>query len=130
MSENKRYEMLIDEMPAGLDRALLRIISMHQGLDQAIGKPALLADLGRMGFGVNERQVRRTIQELRKAGHLICSSSGEGGYYLAASLDEYATFAEAEYRSKIVDMSKTLAAMDQAAQKEFGASQGIQKSMF
>jgi hypothetical protein len=60
------------------------------------------------------------VAELRKLGHLVCSSSGDGGYYLARDLGEYNEFSQVEYRSKIIDMAETLRAMDQAAGKRFG----------
>ncbi len=131
MSEPRvKYDELIADMPAGLDRSVLRVLSWHVGLAQTISKLQMLADLAAMGFVVEDRQLRRQIQMLRKEGHLICASSGAGGYYLADSLDEYAAFADSEYRSKIVDMSTTLAAMDRAAQAKFGAATGVQRSLF
>jgi hypothetical protein len=131
MSEpHQCYDELIAEMPAGLDRSVLRVLSWHVGIDQAISKLQLMADLAAMGFVVEDRQLRRQIQMLRKDGHLICASSGTGGYYLANNLAEYADFAESEYRSKIVDMATTLAAMDRSAQAKFGATTGVQGSLF
>jgi hypothetical protein len=126
-----KYDDLIEGMPAGLDRAVLRVLRFHVGLDLAIGKPQFLIDLARMGFGVDERQLRRQIQELRQAGHLICATSGVGGYYLANNREEYDAFSESEYRSKIVDMATTLQAMDQAALVKFGPkTTGAQGSLF
>lgn len=113
------YDALIRNMPMGLERALLRALSYHVGKENAIDKPTLLFELKRAGFPVNERQARAEIVELRKHGHLICSSSGEGGYFIAGTLEEYAEFAQVEYRSKITDMSSTLQAMDEGARALF-----------
>lgn len=119
------YDQLLATMPVGLDRAVLRVISMHPGKDAAITKPRFLADLAQIGFKVNERQLRKTIVDLRKDGHLICSSSGDAGYYLADSYAEYQEFSQVEYRSKIIDMSETLHAMDDSAKSRFGNSYQI-----
>jgi hypothetical protein len=113
------YDTLIANMPHGIERAMLRILSFHVGKDHAIDKPTLMSELKNSGFHTNERQARSTIVDLRKHGHLICSSSGEGGYFIAQSQDEYDEFAQVEYRSKIIDMSETLRAMDEGAVKIF-----------
>jgi hypothetical protein len=82
LSENDR---MISEMPPGLDRAILRVLSFHQGREQAIGRGRLVGDLARMGYEVHERVMRACINELRKKGQLICSTGGDGGgYYLPA----------------------------------------------
>lgn len=120
------YEEEVQALDPGLVRAVLSVLRFHAGKANAISKPNLLADLRRLGFtggltyATAERQVRAAIQELRKAGHLVCSSSGDGGYYLAADWAEYEEFAQVEYRSKIIDMSETLRAMDAAAAEKLG----------
>lgn len=116
------YEALIANMPVGLERSILSILRFHVGKENAISKPQLLADLKNMGMHSNERQARAAIVELRKHGHLICSSSGEGGYYVAATIEEYQEFAQVEYRAKIIDMSETLRQMDDGARSMFHAA--------
>jgi len=124
-SPRRYYEKEIIAMPPGLERLVLRILTYHVGKDQAIGKPELLAELAKAGMPAAERQARAAITSLRKQGKLICSSSGEGGYYLAQSIEEYAEFAQVEYRSKIADMADTLRAMDDGARNIFhGAVDG------
>lgn len=109
---------LISSMPEGLDRALLRVLSFHQGRDAAIGRQALVTDLGRMGYHVSERAARAQISQLRKAGHVICSAPGEdGGYYLPTTAQEFEDFVSQEYLAKIRDMQETLAAMRHAARQ-------------
>lgn len=66
---------MISEMPPGLDRAILRVLSFHQGRDKAIGRGRLVGDLARAGFKVNERVMRACINELREAG-TICRRIG------------------------------------------------------
>jgi hypothetical protein len=131
INPRKFYEVLLSQMPdASLERAMLRILSFHIGKNHAISKPQLLRDLGRSGFHVSERQARGEIVELRKHGHLICSSSGDGGYYIAETNEEYEEFAQVEYRAKIIDMSETLRAMDDGAGKFFQVHEMKQASLF
>lgn len=119
---SRTYEQELASMPPGLDRAVLRVLNFHRGRERAIGRFPLLAEVKRMGFSeTTERQLRLTIHELRRAGHLICSAPGEkGGYYLAATKEEFEAFIEAEYRAKIRDMSETVSAMSKAAADQFG----------
>jgi hypothetical protein len=123
---NKTYDEEIRQMEPGVVRAVLRVLSFHIGKEQTIRRDELAAQVRNMGFGsllaftTLDRQVRLAIAELRKDGHLVCSSSGDGGYYLARERAEYDEFAQVEYRSKIIDMNQTLQAMDQAAARRFG----------
>lgn len=120
------FDEEIGAMQPGLDRAILRVLGYHAGKDQAIDKDELIRQLNLLGYGNKlryatfERQIRLTIVALRKNKHLICSSSGEGGYFIARDRAEYDEFAQVEYRSKIIDMSETLRAMDEGAQHAFG----------
>ena len=41
---------LIDELPAGIDRAILRILSFHTGRGDAISRGKLVGDLSSMGL--------------------------------------------------------------------------------
>jgi hypothetical protein len=134
---NRLYDEEIRQMEPGVVRAVLRVLSFHIGKENTIKRLDLAEDLRRMGFGSNlvpltfDRHMRAAIAELRKDGHLICSSSGDGGYYLARDRAEYNDFAQVEYRSKITDMADTLRAMDQAAARRFGADMPAeQESLF
>ena len=121
MSERRaRYEAELKSMPPGLDRAVLRVVSGYQAA-APISRGELVINVTRLGFPASERQVRETIKQLRRQGHLICSTPGnDGGYYLARSLAEYRDFRDAEFAAKIHDMSETLRAMDSAARDQFG----------
>lgn len=125
---------IIDQMEAGLDRAVLRCLEKRVGEAKAVQKPELLFDLNRMGFGSRlsretfERQVRRAIVELRNQGQLICSNSGGGGYYLAADLAEFDEFIEREYRGRIRDLQATVDVMTRAATDRWG--NGVQMGLF
>lgn len=116
------YDELIRDMPAGLDRQILRILQLHRGRDNAIGRDQLVAGVRISGFRrIDERQVREMIKQLRRAGHLIGSAAGGGGgYYLIASQAEFEEFAQQEYKAKISDMAETLRAMQLTAENLWG----------
>ena len=120
------YHKLTANLPPGLGRAILRILSMHTGEDQAIGRDALVEELASVGYRVHERAVRENIRELRRNGHLICSMPGEGGgYYMPCSLSEYRNFRQKEFLSKITDMSTTMSLMDKTAKVAFGDAEQV-----
>jgi hypothetical protein len=131
-------DAMIDELPAGLDRAILRILSFHKGQENGISAKSLLEDLARLGFdyiscdrngnkNYNDRPVRAQIVMMRRNGCLIGAKPGKG-YYLITSRQEYEDFKQAEYAAKIKDMSETMRAMDKTAEAEFGS--GYQPVLF
>ena len=123
MTTRQRFDLdrFIDNLPEGLDRALLRILSFHQGRDAAIGRRDLVDDLATVGYKVSERAARAQISQLRKAGHVIGSAPGEdGGYYLCRTVDEFEDFVRQEYLAKISDMQESLAAMRKGAARLWG----------
>jgi hypothetical protein len=114
-------EAMLEQMPHGLDRAVLRVISYHAGRPRAISRGELLIAVRRLGFDVDERVLRAQINNLRKDGHLILSTGGVGGgYWLAANRDEYEEFKNREYLARIKDLGEQVAAMDRGAQERFG----------
>jgi DNA-binding transcriptional regulator PaaX len=118
---NTIYEQKVREMPVGLNRAALQVLSFHIGRARTIGRADLVEALRGCGFDVQERLVRRAIHDLRRAGHLVCSAPGEsGGYYLAATLDEFREFCDRELHPKAIDMLETESKMKEAARQQFG----------
>jgi hypothetical protein len=122
---NKRRKHVITVDPK-LVEEVLDVVSTHVGPEKAISR-ACLVSLPRlakyrtgMTRGTFDRKIRAAIRILRNQEHLICSSSGDGGYYMARNWAEYDAFAAHEYRSKIGDMRMTLTAMDRGAKKKFG----------
>lgn len=120
MKARDYYESLLASMPVGAERAVLRVLSFRIGLANAIQKADLIAECAKAGAVFkDERQVRKVIVDLHKRGIPVCSSSGESGYYLAATLDEYREFVGREYLKKISDMRETVTAMNDSIRAMF-----------
>jgi hypothetical protein len=114
------YEHLLTTMPMGAERSVLRVLSSHIGLANAVQKPELIDACEMLGTRFSdERQLRATIVKLRKSGIPACASSGESGYFLAESLAEYQEFRGREYIKKIIDMRETVGAMDGSIKQMF-----------
>jgi hypothetical protein len=120
MNPKSYYEHQVATLPAGAERAVYRVLSYHVGLEQAIQKPDLQVACMALGTKFSdERQLRLTIVKLRKAGVPVCSSSGDSGYFLAGSMEEYREFRNREYAKKITDMRETMGAMDKSVREMF-----------
>lgn len=118
---------MIDNLPAGLERAIRRVLEFHTGREQAISRSQLITDLARMGFNYidkDDRPIRGCINQIRKSGTLgswICSTGGVGGgYWLAKNQDEMEEFIEHEEESRLGDFAKQVRAMRAAAKKHWG----------
>lgn len=115
------YDHLIDEMPHGLDRAVLRIVSQYHGRANPIKRIAIIDELHLLNLDPHERQVRKSVENLRRRGFLICSASTQdGGYYMATGLTEFQEFAQREYWAFIHRMRETVQGMEEEATKQFG----------
>ena len=129
-----RIADIISQMDMGLDRAVLRCLEKREGAILSIQKDEMIGMLHQIGYGNKlkystfERQVRQCVTDLRKRGYLICSSSGDTGYYLAANRAEYDEFVTREYEGRIKDMQETVAAMDNEAKVRWGT--GLQMGLF
>jgi hypothetical protein len=129
MMATSQFEKMISSLPFGLDRALLRVLSFHNGRDNAIGRGEVVNALKSHGFDVHERQARQAIHNLRREGHLICSAPGEnGGYYMATSHREVNEFIQREIHPKAMDLLETEKKIREAAKRKFG--EGYQESLF
>jgi hypothetical protein len=114
----------IASLQPGLDRAVLRALQHQVGRDLAISRVELVTKVRRLGFDVHERGVRAMINELRKDGHLICSTGGKGGgYWLAKDWRELREFLDSEVHPRAMDLLQTEKAMKQAAQMRWGREQ-------
>ena len=114
-------KILIDNLPASLDRAMLRVLDFRIGRNNAISRVKLLLELGRSGFVVDEREARICINQLRKKGVQICSTGGKrGGYWMAADQEELEEWIQNESEARLKDFGEQIRAMRAAADKRWG----------
>jgi hypothetical protein len=118
---------LIENLPAGLERAIRRVLDFHVGRENAISRSQLISDLARMGFNYldkDDRPMRACINQIRKSGtpgSWICSTGGlGGGYWLAKNQEEMEEFINHEEESRLGDFAKQMRAMRSAAEKRWG----------
>ena len=134
MAFNKGVDMgaMIAELPVGLDRAVLRVLSMHKGRENAISRGQLVLDVGSMGFHMHERAIRACINLLRKDGHPICSTGGEdGGYWWAVNWDELNDYLQREVDARATDLLEQSRALRATGERLWGRySSAKQVSMF
>ena len=108
------------DLPPGLDRALMLILSRHIWRLNSISRLQLCTAL--QDFHLTDRQLRQQVKALRRQGNLIGSVSGaNGGFYLIISLDEFNEFIQSEYLLKVQDMTETARLMARTAQRQWGA---------
>lgn len=114
-------EKLISELPPGLDRAMLRILSYRQGREAAINRNDLLDGLANLGFAVHERAARACINKLRKEGHLICSTGGhKSGYWIAKDWAELNEYINRELHARAMDLLEQEKALKDQAERQWG----------
>jgi len=83
-----RYEEILLEMAGSDERAVYAVLVSHVGADNRISREQLgRTVLGKYNTTI-DRTVRKHISNMRMNGHLICSDSGSGGYYLPSSRKE------------------------------------------
>src|SRR4030042_6553315 len=83
---NRGFDLgkIISEMPAGLERVILRNLNFHKGRENAISRIQLLKELKAVGFTIDDRKMRACIKKMRKSekpGTWICSTGGGNGGY-------------------------------------------------
>jgi hypothetical protein len=126
---NRGFDLdeLIDNLPAGLERAIRRVLEYHKGRKNAISRFQLISDLASVGFDYidkDDRPIRVCINKIRKSGtpkSWICSTGGlGGGYWLAKNQEEMEEFIENEEESRLGDFAKQVRAMRSAAEKHWG----------
>ena len=67
-----------------------------------------------------DRKIRETINHLRKAGAIICSTGGrKGGYWVPTSREEGMEFVNRELRSRAMDELQTAKAQTDAINRKF-----------
>jgi len=119
-----RYDEIRAAMPAGLEKTVLHILSGHKGSDNRIAR----IDLVRQSLNIysdddvseiDDRKVREAIANLRHEGHLVCSDSGAGGYYIAGSYNDVVRMT-AELESRAADMLQQSRMLKRKAMEWFG----------
>lgn len=112
--DEERYQVLRE--------CVLYLLNFHQGRKQAISRSELLHQLADHGFaGVEEREVRIIIHDLKQSGELIGSTGGiGGGYYIATGWDELEDYWEHEIDSRALDLLQQKKAQRHQAVIQFG----------
>lgn len=115
-------DRLLDSLPMGVERAILRILSFHKGRSKAISRDDLLYQLRSYnGIQIDDRQMRAVIAELKKSGELICSAGGvNGGYWIAADWSELKEYHSTELHTRAMEMLEQESAQRAAAEKLWG----------
>ena len=115
------------DLPPGIDRAVLRILSERVGQYKAIARPELVGYVQGYGFLKDcsyeeaERIVRHCINQLRKQGVPICSIGGKrGGYYYSDGWDDLMGYIHRELDSRISDLMEQRRALKDQAEKTWG----------
>ena len=132
MLMNKKMMISIqNELPPGLEKAVLSILARCAGQKLAVGRGRLV-ELARLSPGLgqaSDRQVRKAIENLREQGVLICNLLDGEGYFMADTLEEYQAF-RAQYGSYAFTMLEKIKAMDRAADERWGEERTLQRRMF
>ena len=104
-----------------LHNAILTVLDGHRGRENRIGRDVLLRfiRLRPICGWPTDREMRAAIQELREQGHLICSNSGAGGYWLADNLNEAQEMYD-DYHGRAMSCLVTAKKIIESAQMEFG----------
>lgn len=123
MSARFDLQAMINNLPAGLDRTLLRTLSFRVGKNNAIKRSELIAVLLRFGFDFrkDDRTMRLCLNQLRKQGVPICSAGGkDGGYWIASNWSELMDYLKEEVHSRAMDLLEQEQAMKSMARKMWG----------
>lgn len=116
------YDYKSAQTAENLHNLVLCVLSNHVGANNPIRARDLAQAVGQ-GFGgkYSDRCVRIAIAQLRRAGHLILSSTGsKPGYFLAANEEEWREFRHSNLRARALDILETDRAMAVAARSYFG----------
>jgi hypothetical protein len=138
MTTNHIYERIIRDMPEGLDKQIISILSEGGFFDdkKASRKELIFKVFGFIDNPENlsnstlDRQIRKAIEHLQEAGYPIISNSGAGGYSLASSRTTQAAYI-AELESRRDRLDKKILALQKAERLFWAEPQSpyIQQSM-
>ena len=114
----------IRKLEPGLKRAILRILQPRVGRKMSISRRELMIALKQYGYKVGDRRARAVIGQLRKDGHMICSTGGnKGGYWLASDWAELSEFVRQEVIPRAMTLLETKSALEKAAESRWGVEQ-------
>ncbi len=117
------YAEIKATVPADLDNQVHAVLCQHTGKDNRITRRALWEAIAGhpapddFTSGTLDRQIREAVARLQRR-YPILASSGEGGYFMAGSLDEAATYA-AEIMSRATKLLDKARQIEAAALIEF-----------
>lgn len=121
------------DMPYGLERHILQIITNRVGKTNRIKKDYLIYIVkgipGCQNIKDIDRKIRLAVNNLRDQGHLICSTNEDGGgYWIADCPEDVEEFIEREINSRIISLNRTKQAMKDRARAQWG--EGVQIGLF
>jgi hypothetical protein len=112
---------------AQLDKEVLFVLKQYVGHSQPIGRwtlvekiYSLVACVPQDDSNPYDRQIRDSVNRLRKRGELICDMADGRGRYMARSWAEYHAFNQ-RHGARAYDVLETLSAMEAAARSAFQA---------
>lgn len=82
------YKRIMDTMPEGLERKVFEVLSSHVGEVNKISLEALTAQVLGVVSPTTTRQVRESMETLRRQHVPVLSNSGTAGRWLAADRKE------------------------------------------
>ena len=108
-----------------LDAEVLFWLKQHRGKSNPIGRWELVvrifglgSDHPRTDDNMHDREIRWSVERLRKSGALICDMGDGAGRFLPETVEEYRAF-RAKFRSRAFAIIDTIHEMDKAAEQEF-----------
>ncbi len=111
-------EQMLEDLPRELDRLVLQTLGSHIGRDRAVSRRDLVTRLrgAMLNLGMPasrlDRNLRLSINRLRKGGYPIASTGGRsGGYFLAGSQAELDEYLKIEVHSRAMDLLEQERAM-------------------
>lgn len=121
----------IANLPPGLERALLRILSERVGRENAIDRwelVNLLEDLGVLpreaGKNLNDRRMRACISQIDLEKKAIICNLGDG-YFMASGWKEFRQVTATE-KKRAVSVLEKLRAMEETAERLWGEAQQLE----
>jgi hypothetical protein len=109
-----------------LDQEVLFMLKQHIGQEAPIGRWEMVAKIygpvaaqDQNDGNYSDRQIRESVERLRKNGILVCDMADGTGRFLAKSLEEYQSF-RMKYGSRAFTVIETLREMDKSSESQWG----------